>query len=356
MTPPALHGFYLLTRTGFEAEGASEANDLAAQCELPGYAQTTPGSALVIFRAFEPFKRLPDPLTLPNWVFARQLVPLLGECSELDPSDRLGPVLALLGDQVVSGIVAETPDTNDGKALSGLGKSLTNAARQLLKQRGQYHENDRRLPRLHLLLLAGTHLLVGLSRRGESSPDAGGIMHLKLPKDAPSRAILKLEEAAITLLSGREADHWLRPGMSAVDLGAAPGGWTWWLTRQGMQVTAIDNADMNDAVMKTGQVEHIRADGFAWRPRFPVHLVCCDMVEQPQRVTARMAEWLEQGWAQAALFNLKLPMKKRYAMVQECFALLHEHLGESHQLRARHLYHDREEITVCLLPAPDKRH
>lgn len=346
---PRFTGFYLLTRNGFESEVASECNDLTAQTDVHGYVHTTPQTGLAIFHAFEPYKRLPNNLCLSNWIFARQIVPMLGECTNLPPDDRLTAVFELLGTQSVNNIIAETPDTNNGKALSGLARSLTNAARQALKKMGQYHEGDRRLPALHLLVLDGDHLIVGLASRGEASPFAGGIMHLKLPKNAPSRAILKLEEAAISLLSSDERQQWLRAGMSAVDLGAAPGGWTWWLLQQGLVVTAIDNANMSDAVMQTGQVEHIRTDGFNWHPRHPVHWICCDMVEQPQRVAPLMATWLTEGWAQAALFNLKLPMKKRYLMVQECLAAL-SHLRATHHIRVQQLYHDREEVTVVVLP------
>jgi 23S rRNA (cytidine2498-2'-O)-methyltransferase len=348
-TSPQYTGFYLLSRAGFESEVANEAKDLCAQAQIGGYVQTTPNSGYAVFRTFESLARLPNELSLSNWIFARQYVPMLGECTNLPTDDRLASIFELLGTQTVSDIIAETPDTNDGKEFSGLARSLTNAARQALKKLGQYKESDKRLPRLHLLILSGTHILVGLAYRTQSSPHAGGIMHLKLPKDAPSRAILKLEEAAISLLTVAEREHWLRSGMSAVDLGAAPGGWTWWLAQQGLLITAIDNANMSESVMKTGQVEHIRADGFSWHPRHPVHWLCCDMVEQPDRVATLVAKWLKEGWAEAALFNLKLPMKKRYGMIQECMATLNN-LRDTHVLRAHQLYHDREEITVLALP------
>ena len=50
-----------------------------------------------------------------------------------------------------------------------------------------------------------------------------------------------------------------------------------------------------------------------------------------------------------AIFNLKLPMKKRRAEVQANLADFHarcEAAGVAVQTRARQLYHDREEITV----------
>ncbi|MDE3972204.1 23S rRNA (cytidine(2498)-2'-O)-methyltransferase RlmM, partial [Glaesserella parasuis] len=49
------------------------------------------------------------------------------------------------------------------------------------------------------------------------------------------------------------------------------------------------------------------------------------------------------------IFNLKLPMKKRYQEVQLCLdtiASLLEKQGLKFAIQAKHLYHDREEITI----------
>jgi 23S rRNA (cytidine2498-2'-O)-methyltransferase len=138
--------------------------------------------------------------------------------------------------------------------------------------------------------------------------------------------------------------------MTAVDLGAAPGGWTWQLVSRSMRVIAVDNGPMDDALMASGLVEHRREDGFRFRPRQRVDWVVCDMVEQPARVAALMRDWLVDGDARAAIFNLKLPMKKRWQETQRCLALLREALGPDWTIRARQLYHDREEITVAAVP------
>ena len=39
------------------------------------------------------------------------------------------------------------------------------------------------------------------------------------------------------------------------------------------------------------------------------------MVEKPAKVAALMAQWLVNGWCRETIFNLKLPMKKRYEEV-----------------------------------------
>ena len=74
-------------------------------------------------------------------------------------------------------------------------------------------------------------------------------------------------------------------------------------------------------VLDTGLVEHLRADGFSWQPAKTLDWMVCDMVEQPRRVAARMAEWFREGWCRHAVFNLKLPMKKRWDETALCLDL-----------------------------------
>ena len=138
--------------------------------------------------------------------------------------------------------------------------------------------------------------------------------------------------------------------MRAADLGAAPGGWTWVLARHGLHVTAIDNGPLRPHLFDTGLVEHLRADGFAWQPPRALDWMVCDMVEQPRRVAGRMADWLRQGWCRQAIFNLKLPMKKRWEETRLCLDLVRAETGRPVRLQARQLFHDREEITVLARP------
>lgn len=140
--------------------------------------------------------------------------------------------------------------------------------------------------------------------------------------------------------------------MTAVDLGAAPGGWTWQLVQRNCLVTAIDNGPMQDALMRTGMVEHYQTDAFTYAPKKKVDWLVCDMAERPLHVSRLIARWFTKHQCNNAIFNLKLPMKKRLASVQECIELLHQSLDQAnikHQIQAKQLYHDREEITVCIL-------
>jgi len=162
---------------------------------------------------------------------------------------------------------------------------------------------------------------------------------------------LKLEEAFMTLLTDEERDKLVRDNMQAADLGAAPGGWTWVLVRNGMMVTSVDNGPLAQNLLDSGRVEHLRADGFLWQPKRTLDWMVCDMVEQPRRVAERMATWFQQNWCRQAIFNLKLPMKKRVAALNDALNSVRTALnnkGIRYQLESKQLYHDREEVTVYL--------
>ena len=349
-----MHGLLGYCRPGFEPELAAELGDRAAAAGIAGYARANrdEGHAVFITADAATAQALDRALPWRGLVFARQKLRLLAELRGLDPKDRMTPLLAALPATLRFGeLWVEHPDSDAGKPLSALARSFGNALRPALRQAGVLAaRDDPRLPRLHVCFLAGDHVLLALSDPRDSSPWPQGIPRLKLLPDAPSRSALKLEEALLVLLDAHEREHLLRPGMSAADLGAAPGGWTWVLARQHLRVTAVDNGPLRQHVLDTGLVEHLRADGFRWQPARALDWMVCDMVEQPSRVAARMAQWFAHGWCQHAIFNLKLPMKKRWQETRQCLDLFADQAGRPLQVRARQLYHDREEITVFATP------
>ncbi len=337
-------------RGGFEPDLAAELTARAAEAGIPGYAQTERGSGYVVFHT-DDAATLDALLPWRALVFARQKLRVLAELRGLDPRDRITPMLAALEGQRFGDLWVEHPDSDEAKPLAGLARSFGNALRPALRKAGVLTAQDNdRLPRLHVCFVAGDHAFLAGSDPRDSAPWPMGVPRLKMHADAPSRSALKLEEALLVLLSMDERKRLLREGMRAADLGAAPGGWTWVLTRHKLQVTAIDNGPLREHVMDTGLVQHLRADGFAWHPSKPLDWMVCDMVEQPSRVAARMAEWFREGWCRHAIFNLKLPMKKRWQETRLCLDRFEAQAGRPLTIRAKQLYHDREEITVFATP------
>ncbi len=347
----------LYCRPGFEGEAAAEIQDRTAALGLAGYARAKPDSAYVGLHLYEPrAEELARALDFRSLIFARQLL-VSGELiKDLPVDDRVAPLLAraaALGTRF-GDVLLETPDTNEGKALASFCRPFARPFGAALREAGLIDAAARdTAPWLHVLFLSSAAAFVALSLPGNRSPWAMGIPRLRLPSSAPSRSTLKLEEAFHAFLSPAEQAVRLGAGMRAVDLGAAPGGWTWQLVRRGIHVVAIDNGPMDTRLMDSGLVEHRREDGFRFRPPRPVDWLVCDMVEQPARIARLIAQWLARGDAREAVFNLKLPMKKRWAEVQRCFGIIDETLaGRPCRLAAKQLYHDREEITCHLRLTP----
>jgi 23S rRNA (cytidine2498-2'-O)-methyltransferase len=223
---------------------------------------------------------------------------------------------------------------------------------KLVAQRSLVKDGPSKLPSLHILFLDNATAYVGYSWNNNNSDFFMGIPRLRFPSAAPSRSTLKLDEAFIVFVPEAEKEKRLSPGMRAVDLGACPGGWTYQLVRRGMFVQAIDNGPMAQSLMDTGQVKHYTVDGFKFRPeKRNIDWLVCDMVEKPDKVTQLMIDWAVNDFVKELIFNLKLPMKKRFDSVYENLALIHSEMnkyGIEYALQAKHLYHDREEVTVHL--------
>jgi 23S rRNA (cytidine2498-2'-O)-methyltransferase len=340
-------------RPGFERECAADLERIATHAGFELACRIAPGSAFVVGHcaAFEA-ARWQAALTLaPPW-FARSI--FVGDGPHrLSGHDRITPLLAFARGHgpPFSTIWLETPDSNEGKRQAGMCRRLAPLLTPAAEAAGLLAE--RAAQRLHALFVDAESAWIGVSAAATGSAWPMGIPRLALPGSAPSRSARKLAEAFLTLLSADERAQLLRPGLRAVDLGAAPGGWTWELARHGLQVTAIDNGPLKAAVADDPRVEHLRVDGLHWRPRRPVDWMVCDIVLQPSRIAALVAAWLAEGACRRTLFNLKLPMKKRYAEVERCAALIDDALdarGMRYRLAFRQLYHDREEITGYCAP------
>lgn len=330
-------------RAGFEPDLAAELQALGARSvELaPGYVTAAMAQGEVRNAGGHAF------------VFARQLLLASPRIIELPGNDRVTPLKGAAesfldehGVASVADVRVEFPDTNDGKALSRLAPVIEPRLTDALAAGGRHARDAAPAIRLHVFLFPERRARLALSRC-EDTPWRNGIPRLRMPHEAPSRSTLKLAEAFSVFL-GDELDRALRPDMRAVDLGAAPGGWTWQFVHRGVRVTAVDNGAMKGELADNAMVRHLRMDGFRYEPKQPVDWMVCDMVEKPARIAQLVATWMREQWCNAAIFNLKLPMKRRLEAVEQCRTVIAEALddtGRRTELRIRQLYHDREEVT-----------
>jgi 23S rRNA C2498 (ribose-2'-O)-methylase RlmM len=169
----------------------------------------------------------------------------------------------------------------------------------------------------------------------------GGVFRMRLDADAPSRSYLKLEEAWLRMGAAPQ------PGDTAVDLGAAPGGWTYALARRGCRVLAVDNGPLRLRGEFPGSVRHLREDGLPFSPPRdfrPVDWLVSDMLIPPGKTLGLLRRWTQHAWMRHVVCTVKLPQQDPYPAIQP----LIEWMRQLPRLQAelRHLYHDRREITL----------
>ncbi|WP_372882468.1 23S rRNA (cytidine(2498)-2'-O)-methyltransferase RlmM [Psychromonas sp.] len=347
-------GILLYCRPGFENDCANEVQDKATALEVFGFVKTKRNSGYVFYQCYDPqqVEYLLKQLDYKQLIFSRQLIGVKAFVDNLPLDDRISPILEVTRNMPLGGdLYVETPEGDETKPLLTFCRKFTVPLRQALKKQNSLtaKENRNKLC-YHLCFLDNKSAYIGFSAPNNRSEFYMGIPRLRSPSEAPSRSTLKLDEAIQVFLSAEEQEQRLHSGMRAVDLGACPGGWTYQLVRRGLFVTAIDNGAMAQSLMDTGQVTHYMVDGFKYEPeRKNIDWLVCDMIEKPKRVAKLMAQWLIDGWCKEAIFNLKLPMKKRYQEAAEDIKILtdmFENEGLQYELQAKHLYHDREEITL----------
>lgn len=343
----------LQCRPGFESEATQEVVDRIVQVKGNTQVQCAANSGFAVIDAKAP-RDFYAKLHWKDWIFVRQWW-CVGATIDLQGSDRLAPMLQAARDLRAeaglpySGLFFEEPDTNEGRQATGFATRIQPLLEEAMQSEGLLDEEGEG-PRLMIFCANAREAYVGIAT-DQSAPWPGGFPRLRFPAEASSRSTLKLAEAFEAFLSPREQDLYLRSGMQAVDLGAAPGGWTWQLVARGMRVDAVDNGPLKGAVLGHPSVKHWKADGFRFRPQRPVDWLVCDMVEQPRRVAELMCEWFVKGLTHQAIFNLKLQQGRRLEEVRICHKILEDGLNAA-QMRGRilmrQLYHDREEVTVYL--------
>ncbi|NTV29531.1 MAG: rRNA methyltransferase, partial [Candidatus Omnitrophica bacterium] len=169
-----------------------------------------------------------------------------------------------------------------------------------------------------------------------------GQQRMKMDPQAPSRSYLKLEEAFHIFGSEPQA------GETVVDLGAAPGGWTYSALKRGALVTAVDNGPLKEPVLSHSGVLHLRTDALKYQPESGgcVDWLLCDVLEQPDFILNLLKRWLGEQRCRRFVVNLKIGRTDPIPVLRD---ILDNRRGIAQHcsiLKVRQLYHDREEITL----------
>ena len=190
---------------------------------------------------------------------------------------------------------------------------------------------------------AAAYALLGLAPADRQISNwAGGMRRFAREEGQISRAEFKLLEAL-------ELFHiTLPPRGLALDLGAAPGGWTRILRQHGQYVTAVDPAALDPRIAADPNVRHKRMTAEAYLHDEPDQF---DLIVNDMRMDARDSARLVVAYARLlhpggiVLMTLKLPETRRMPVIDQALQILQ---GSYHVAGARQLFHNRSEVTLYL--------
>jgi len=206
-----------------------------------------------------------------------------------------------------------------------------------------YRLNVRQPEQVVSVVLTPEQGFFGVSQAADNLSDwAGAARRFKREEGQISRAEFKLLEALE--LFGLETPA----GGLALDLGAAPGGWTRVLRVRSMRVVAVDPGDLDPRVATDPEVRHASQTAETYlqtaRERFDVILndMRMDAIDSA-RIMVRASGLLKPGgWA---VMTLKLPKK---SLAKSAAAAIEVLRGRYTIVGARQLFHNRNEVTVAL--------
>ncbi|HVK85910.1 MAG TPA: hypothetical protein VM513_17440 [Kofleriaceae bacterium] len=200
-----------------------------------------------------------------------------------------------------------------------------------------------------VIVADGEPAWIGLHRHDASRPAApGGLIHVDMPPESPSRAYAKIEEAIV----------WARlpmaAGQVALEIGAAPGGAVLALARRGLDVWAVDTGELAPQVAALPNVHHLakKVGAVRWE-ELPARVdwLLVDVNLAPQvalHEVARLMPRLRPTLA-GAVITLKMNDWQFVDELPKLIARIRE-LGLP-EVQLRHLPSNRREVCAVARPA-----
>jgi FtsJ-like methyltransferase len=173
------------------------------------------------------------------------------------------------------------------------------------------------------------------------APFVAGVAPVGDDRRPPSRAYRKLEEAFLWM--GEQPQE----GDLCVDLGGAPGGWSYTALRRRARVIAVDRAPLERPVRGHPGLTMITGNAFNYEPpahELPVDWLLSDVICEPARMLALLDRWLSRAWCRRLVATVKFKGQSGYNILTEVRAALAR--ANCPRVRIKHLHHNKNEVTV----------
>ena len=149
----------------------------------------------------------------------------------------------------------------------------------------------------------------------------------------PNRAYLKLWEIFAT------QDLKIKPDDCAIEIGAAPGGWSWVLSQYFKKVYTFDRADLDPKVKKIKNIQHIIGDAFKINP--DEYTDCTwffsDLICTPEKIHETIEFWLAHSRVKNFICTIKFKGDTPFEVIDKLLKI--------HDSKIVRLYHNKNEVT-----------
>lgn len=160
----------------------------------------------------------------------------------------------------------------------------------------------------------------------------GKVEFIENKRVPPSRAYLKLWEFFTV--------HCTPPavGTQVLDLGAAPGGWSWVLSELKLDVISVDKAPLAESIARIPNITVLQESAFGLDPkRVPgAAWLFCDIICYPERLLHFIQKWMKESNVRNFVCTVKFQGQADFALIDQFLAFPHSKIV--------HLYHNKHEL------------
>ncbi|MFY7697846.1 MAG: SAM-dependent methyltransferase [Legionella sp.] len=189
------------------------------------------------------------------------------------------------------------------------------------------------IPDIGGFCLLDQNTLLYSTKRAKRWPD-GRCLFIEDKINPPNRAYLKLWEALVILNKYPSSNE------RVLDLGAAPGGWTYVMGSFGAHVTAVDKAPLAPRILASKNIDYRQQSAFAINPATVEQVydwVLSDVACYPQRAYELIMRWIRSGKARQLIVTIKLQGQTDMNMIALLKSIPNSAL--------MNLYHNKHEAT-----------
>jgi 23S rRNA (cytidine2498-2'-O)-methyltransferase len=149
----------------------------------------------------------------------------------------------------------------------------------------------------------------------------------------PNRAYLKLWEVFST------QDLKIKPTDCALEIGAAPGGWSWVLSQYFKKVYTIDRADLASQIKKINNITHVQGDAFKVSPDDfkDATWFFSDLICSPEKIHETIEFWLAHSRVTNFVCTIKFKGDTPFEVIEKLLKI-----PDSKVIR---LYQNKNEVT-----------